>query len=82
MNFIVLMAFMKVFFYMVPSSEETSFLTILYGLYLCHHYTYYTLQIMFGPSERAAIHVLHSGHFSLKIWVHYNPEQIGTFRGV
>ena len=34
-------------FFLVPSSEETYFLTTFYGLYFSHHYTHhYTLQIM------------------------------------
>ena len=37
----------KFFFNLVPSSEETSFLTTSNGLYFSHHYThFYTLQIM------------------------------------
>ena len=32
----------NVFFYLVPSSEETSFLTIFYSLYFSHHYTHIT----------------------------------------
>ena len=35
------------FVFLVPSCEETSFLTTFYGLYFRHHlHTYYTLQIM------------------------------------
>ena len=30
------------FFYLVPSSEETSFLTTFYGLYFSHRYTHLT----------------------------------------
>ena len=30
------------FFNLVPSSEETSFLTTFYGLYFSHHYTHFT----------------------------------------
>ena len=30
------------FFNLVPSSEETSFLTTFYGLYFSHHYTHIT----------------------------------------
>ena len=34
------------FFNLVPSGEETSFLTTFYDLYFSHHYAHITLQIM------------------------------------
>ena len=49
LNLVSASTYASFFFSVVPSSEETSFLTFL-SLYFSHHYTYCTLQIMLGLS--------------------------------
>ena len=53
----------RTFFYVVPSSEVTSFLSTFYGLYFSHQLHILQITNHAGPSVWAAIHVQHSGHF-------------------